>query len=53
MAEPDTPAVDAHGAGLRRAGWDAAFRRMAGRGDDALLDAESPASRWDTEEWDW
>ncbi len=37
-----------------RAGWADAFRRMALRGDDALLDAELVSgSRWDEEEWEW
>jgi antitoxin MazE len=36
-----------------RAGWDAAFAVMAATGDDALLDAELPASDWDKEEWTW
>lgn len=37
-----------------RAGWEAAFREMAERGDDALLDPESVAlSQWDEEEWEW
>lgn len=39
-----------------RAGWPEAFRRMAQRGDDALLDADADAvasSAWDEEEWVW
>lgn len=37
-----------------RQGWDESFRRMASRGDDALLDAESAALReWDHAEWRW
>ncbi|HVA88944.1 MAG TPA: AbrB/MazE/SpoVT family DNA-binding domain-containing protein [Chloroflexota bacterium] len=37
-----------------RAGWAAAFQRMAAAGDDALLDAESlVASDWDETEWQW
>lgn len=37
-----------------RAGWDAAFREMAKRGDDALLDADvGSLSSWDQEEWEW
>jgi antitoxin MazE len=38
-----------------RAGWDAAFARMARRGDDALLDeaaVHSPTA-WEREEWRW
>jgi antitoxin MazE len=41
----------AHGA---RAGWVAAFKKMAERGDDALLDEDAPnLSRWDEDEWEW
>ncbi len=37
-----------------RAGWADAFRRMALRGDDALLDGDvMNGSRWDEEEWEW
>ena len=37
-----------------RSGWDDAFREMAERGDDALLDRDSLApSRWDESEWEW
>ncbi len=37
-----------------RAGWEAAFREMARRGDDALLDSsESSLSSWDKDEWEW
>lgn len=37
-----------------RAGWSDAFRRMAARGDDALVDAADLApSTWDAEEWEW
>jgi antitoxin MazE len=37
-----------------RQGWSEAFKRMAERGDDLLLDADTiPASRWDEEEWEW
>jgi len=37
-----------------RAGWAEAFRNMAKRGDDVLLDGDvSYASRWDAEEWEW
>jgi antitoxin MazE len=35
-----------------RAGWAAAFRAMADRGDDVLLDA-APATNWDQEAWEW
>ena len=37
-----------------RAGWEDAFRAMAERGDDTLLDAEPLAStEWDMSEWQW
>ncbi len=37
-----------------REGWDAAFREMAARGDDALLDADvATSSEWDEDEWEW
>ena len=37
-----------------RAGWAAAFKEMARRGDDTLLDEEVTAlSSWDEEEWEW
>jgi antitoxin MazE len=35
-----------------RQGWDEAFRSMAERGDDRLLD-EPVATKWDQEEWEW
>ena len=37
-----------------RAGWDEAFRLMAERGDDRLLDADTPSQTiWDEAEWRW
>jgi antitoxin MazE len=37
-----------------RAGWDAAFRKMALRGDDALLDETPPGrSNSNQTEWEW
>jgi antitoxin MazE len=37
-----------------RAQWAEAFRTMAQRGDDALLDNVSPSlSDWDEGEWEW
>jgi antitoxin MazE len=37
-----------------REGWAEAFKGMAERGDDALLDGETPGlSKWDEEEWEW
>jgi len=37
-----------------REGWENAFRQMAQRGDDVLLDASSPSlSTWDRDEWEW
>jgi antitoxin MazE len=37
-----------------RQGWDEAFKAMAERGDDQLLDADlTGQTRWDQEEWEW
>jgi antitoxin MazE len=36
-----------------RANWAAAFRKMADRGDDALLHGEPSLSDWDKDEWEW
>ena len=37
-----------------REGWAEAFREMARRGDDALLDKAPPSlSAWDEDEWAW
>ncbi|MBU6183567.1 MAG: AbrB/MazE/SpoVT family DNA-binding domain-containing protein [Verrucomicrobia bacterium] len=36
-----------------RAGWAAAFARMAREGDDNLPIGPAPATRWDNEEWEW
>jgi antitoxin MazE len=36
-----------------RAGWAEAFREMARRGDDALLDDAPSASTFDEGEWEW
>ena len=37
-----------------RIGWEDAFRQMAQRGDDVLLDQESlPQTQWDVTEWKW
>ena len=41
-------------AGHPRAGWAEAFRAMAARGDDKLIDGElPPLTSFDTEEWEW
>lgn len=41
-------------AGRPRSGWEEAFKEMAQRGDDLLLDPDSPPStRWDETEWRW
>jgi antitoxin MazE len=41
-------------AGRPRMGWDAAFKKMADAGDDALLDGEMhiPTS-WEETDWEW
>ena len=38
-----------------RAGWDAAFQKMAENGDDELLDAEevSKPTEWERKQWKW
>jgi antitoxin MazE len=37
-----------------RQGWESAFRTMAERGDDSLLDYNLPTqTRWDEDEWQW
>lgn len=37
-----------------RQGWDEQFQRMAGLGDDSLLDGKDlSASSWDETEWQW
>lgn len=37
-----------------RQDWAGAFRAMAERGDDDLLDGDSPPqTRWDEGEWQW
>jgi antitoxin MazE len=37
-----------------RVGWEEAFRQLAVRRDNQLLDAEAGAgSAWDRDEWEW
>jgi len=36
-----------------RANWAVAFRKMAERNDDALLDERPSLSNWDKDEWEW
>ena len=37
-----------------RAEWAKAFKQMAARGDDKLLDGDLPSlSSWDEQEWEW
>jgi hypothetical protein len=36
-----------------RSTWENAFKEMASRGDDELLDGETYLSKWDTEAWEW
>lgn len=41
-------------ASLPREGWEEAFRSMAEKEDDRLLDLTlASPSRWDLEEWQW
>ncbi len=35
-----------------RAGWEAAAATLAARGEDALIDPETPTA-WEEEEWQW
>lgn len=39
--------------GGARSGWADAFRRMATRGDDRLIDGDWPATDFDKAEWEW
>ena len=36
-----------------RSGWSLAFKQMALKGDDKLLDSEPLPTRWDKEDWEW
>lgn len=37
-----------------RAGWDAAFQKMANLGDDAVLDGDVQVpTSWEEAEWEW
>jgi antitoxin MazE len=37
-----------------RAGWEAAFRQMAARRDDDLIDRRAePSTEWAGSEWEW
>ena len=37
-----------------RSGWDSAFKMMAQKGDDALVDGVDVVSHsWDEDEWTW
>ena len=39
---------------ISRAGWAEMFRKMAEKGDDAMLDEDIPMeTTWDREEWEW
>ena len=39
---------------IPRQGWEEQFQRMADKGDDTLLDADSPSlTTWDETEWEW
>jgi antitoxin MazE len=37
---------------IAREGWDSAFRKMAEKSYDVLLDSEIPTN-WDNDEWEW
>ncbi len=34
-----------------RCGWESAFKTMAEKGDDKII--ETPISEWDEDEWEW
>ncbi len=36
-----------------RAGWEKAFEKMEGAGDDALIVPDHLDHEWDEEEWEW
>lgn len=41
-------------AGRPRSSWENAFKAMAEKGDDVLLDQTAPGSEaWDEDEWEW
>ncbi len=40
-------------AGNPRSGWDQAFKSMAERNDDKLLDQAIVDHEWDEENWEW
>jgi antitoxin MazE len=42
-----------HSINPSRLGWDKAFAQMTRLGDDAMLQNDSKASKWDAEEWEW
>jgi antitoxin MazE len=43
-----------HSANPVRHRWEEAFKAMAERGDDALLDGDVPLpTTWDEEKWEW
>ena len=42
-----------HSINPSRLGWDKAFAQMTRLGDDAMLQIDSKASKWDAEEWEW
>ena len=44
--------LEIHPGRKARAGWEEAFREMAERGDDKLLDDVSTTT-WDESEWEW
>jgi antitoxin MazE len=52
---PENDALVIRAVNKPRAGWAAAFQKMAERGDDSLLDdrAEIIQSEWDEAEWQW
>ena len=44
--------LEIHAVKPPRTGWNEQFARMAGHGDDKLLDNPTP-TKWDETEWEW
>lgn len=52
--ELDRDRIIIQSAARPRQGWDQAFRAMAERGEDRLLDEDlTGQSPWDSNEWEW
>ena len=51
--EVEADQVVIRSAHVPRQGWDEAFRRMAERGDDVLMDGTVTLTSFDESEWKW